>query len=54
MRKDYVRLTGSYNRPYNSYGRTGFTMDIFLFLLVMVVIFKSPLIVEWIVRLLGL
>ena len=53
MRKDYVRLTGSYNCPYNSYGRSGFTMDTFLFLLVMVVILRSPAIVEWAVRVLG-
>lgn len=52
--RNYSHTTSTYNRPYNSYGRTGFNMDVFLFLLVMVIVFKSPLIVEWIVRLLGL
>ena len=47
------RTTGSYNRPYNSYGRTGTSMVWLYAIILFVIVFFGNSIVDGIMHLLG-
>ena len=53
MRRDYSRMLSSYNTPHNAHSRAGLNMDVFLFIVLLLIVMRSPAIVEWVCRLLG-